>query len=193
MDFFDQDGFSLEAGISAERVAQMERRIRFLEAALVQVLRDDTALKEWFSAAELISFDLPGLPRTPSGLARHAKQHEWESCIVQGAHGERRLYHFSSLPRRAFEEMLERVLRNPIADASMAAMVPDVPVVPRRPGRPQGELTPQWLLPLMRLLKKETLPVGEAVLRLPVDEQTGRRPQVGEVVRELQKLGMMGR
>lgn len=192
MDFSDQDFMDLRAGISSAQLGRLHRRIRYLEAALVQVLRDESALREWFSSSEIVSFELPGLPRTVSGMTRHAKDNAWEKRIVMGPRGEQKEYHFTSLPARAFDIMLERVLRNPMQDQETASLVPNIPRTKSKPAvSSTGQATSQWLLPLMRILKKEPMPIGEAVLRLPPDFHTGRRPDLHEVVFELRQLGLI--
>lgn len=72
-------------------------------------------------------------------------------------------------------------------------------MVPTRPARPArasaraaGAATPQWLLPLMRLMRVDSLPLAQAVRRLPVDPASGARPAMREVVGKLQLRGMLG-
>lgn len=192
MDFFDQDSFDLAAGISAAQLACMQRRIRYLEAALAQVTGCDRALREWFSAAELVRYGLPGLPVTASGLTRHARAHEWEYRVAPGPRGERMEYHFTSLPQHAFDEMLARILRSAAQVHDMAELVPNIP----RPARPssdrrRSEPTPQWLLPLMRILRQKPMPIGQAVKLLPPDIATGHRPDIQEVVQQLREIGLL--
>lgn len=192
MNIFDQDTLDLAAGISSAKLANMQRRMRYLEAALAQVTGQDNSLREWFPAAELVGYQLPGLPVTASGLIRHAKAHKWYYRIAEGQRGERMEYHFTSLPQRAFDEMLARVLRNAQATHEIASLVPDIP----RPARPhrqrqKTEPTPQWLLPLMRILRQAPIPVGRAVKMLPPDKVTGQKPDIQEVVAELRQLGML--
>jgi hypothetical protein len=192
MNIFDQDTLDLASGISAAKLANMQRRMRYLEAALTQVTGQDDALREWFSAAELVGYQLPGLPVTTSGLIRHAKAHKWDCRIAEGERGERMEYHFTSLPQRAFDTMLERVLRNAKATHEMACLVPDIPR-PARLERPRkkAEPTPQWLLPLMRILRQQPMPIGRAVRMLPPDKTTGLRPDIQEVVAKLREIGML--
>lgn len=56
MNIFDQDTLDLAAGISSAKLANMQRRMRYLEAALAQVTGQDNSLREWFPAAELIGY-----------------------------------------------------------------------------------------------------------------------------------------
>lgn len=188
----DQGAMLLMGGISSDQVARLQRRIRYLEAALLQVLRGESRLREWFSASDLVSFRLPGLPATQSGMSRHARDNRWESRIITGIRGETRQYHFASLPNRAFDAMLERVLRCPVPDEALGEMVPTMPDRQTAARGKRGcSATPQWLLPLMRILRTEPIPIGSAVLMLPADTWTGRRPEVGEVVAELRVMGLM--
>ncbi|GBR50046.1 hypothetical protein CSR02_00020 [Acetobacter pomorum] len=192
MNIFDQDTLDLAAGISADKLANMQRRMRYLEAALAQVTGQDNSLREWFPAAELVSYQLPGLPVTASGLIRHAKAHKWDYRIAEGLRGERIEYHFTSLPQQAFNEMLERVLRNAKTTYEISSLVPTIPrpAKIRRPSQ-KTDPTPQWLLPLMRILREKPISVGHAMKMLPADAVTGERPDIQEVVNTLKKLGML--
>ena len=188
----DQETLDLAAGVSAAQLACMQRRIRYLEAALAQVMGGRDTLREWFPAAELARYALPGLPVTASGLTRHARAHDWEYRIVPGARGERVEYHFTSLPQRAFDDMLARVLATAEQVHEMAGMVPSIPK-PEQPARAtrKSAPTPQWLLPLMRILRREPMPIGRAVRMLPPDRATGQRPDIQEVVAQLREIGLL--
>lgn len=99
---------------------RLQRRLRYVEAALVQMLREERRLREWFSAPKLVSMGLPGLPRTASGLTRHARERGWESKITRrdGA-GEMRVCHFASLPPGAFEALIGLVMRTPAPEPAV--------------------------------------------------------------------------
>lgn len=168
----DNDGLPLAAAISAAELARLRRRLVFLEAALVQVLRDERRVREWFSAGDLAALRLPGLPSSASAIARMAKRERWETRITTGRGGERQMYHHSALPRAAFAELLTRVMRahagpdglpDPPAPAAPAPALAPPPAQRHAPGAP----TPQWVLPLLRLLKAGEPTLEDAVRKLP--------------------------
>jgi hypothetical protein len=168
----EDDGFTLAAMIPAADLARLRRRVAFLEAALVQVLRDEGALREWFTAGELAALALPGLPATASGIARMARRERWEARITMGRGGERSVYHFSALPRAAFAELLARVIRAgagpdglPEAEAGRIAAPALAPPL-HRPAPLAANATPQWVLPLLRLLRGGVPDLDQAVAEL---------------------------
>jgi hypothetical protein len=165
----EDDRLDLAALIPAAELARLRRRVAFLEAALVQALRDDFRLKEWFSAGELAALALPGMPGTASGIARQAKRERWEARITLGRGGERTVYHFSSLPRAAFAELLNRVLRAELApDGTAEAGAPAPALAPplHAPAPKAPNPTPQWVLPLLRLLRSGAPTLDQAVADL---------------------------
>jgi hypothetical protein len=168
----EDDRLDLAALIPAAELARLRRRVAFLEAALVQALRDEGELREWFSAGELAALALPGLPATASGIARQARREGWEARITMGRGGERTVYHFSALPRAAFAELLNGVLRAGAGPDGLpeagAALMPAPALAPpvRHTRRPEGNATPQWLLPLVRLLRGGVPDLGDAVDQL---------------------------
>lgn len=150
------ESFDFTVTISAAEWSETQRRLRFVEAALIQTLRGQRVLKEWFTAAELAAFGLPGLPGTKQGLLRRAHAEDWRSRAMYGTGGARYEFHFSSLPRRAFEELLERIVATMPAGAALppSAQVPSVPERPMAVSLPSAvNATPQWLLPLLRVVK----------------------------------------
>lgn len=169
----NEDGLTLSAVIPAAELGRLRRRVMFLEAALVQVLRDERQVREWFAAGELAALMLPGMPVTASGIARLARRERWEQRITMRRGAERVVYHFSSLPRAAFAELLARVLRggegpDGIAEHDAAAPFPALaPPPPMRAARPAASnATPQWLLPLVRIVKGGVTRVEDAVAEL---------------------------
>jgi hypothetical protein len=191
----EDDRLDLAALIPAAELARLRRRVAFLEAALIQALRDEGELQEWFSAGELAALALPGLPATGSGVARQARRERWEARITMGRRGERTVYHFSALPRAAFAELLNRVLRASAGPDGLpeAAKVPAPALAPpvraTRPAR--GNATPQWVLPLLRLLRGGTPDLGDAVdqlaTALPPDVPC---PSLAEARETLRALGI---
>jgi hypothetical protein len=163
----------LEASLPAAELARLQRRVVFLEAALIQVMRDDHGLKEWFTAAEIACLGLPGLPTTRSGVARVAREQGWRFRTIRGPRGEQRVYHFADLPRRAFTAFVERVVhvgRDPgegaaLAEATGLQPALAAPVAPAVPAA--ANTTPAWTLPLLRLLKAGGGPLEHALGELP--------------------------
>lgn len=186
-----QDKFSLSVTIPAADLAQLRRRVTYLEAALVQVLRDERRIKEWFSAAELVALRLPGLPASRAAVTRVARSAGWVVRAVTCQGGQRHEYHFTSLPRRAFEAMIGMVLA-PRGDGATVDQVPDIPV-PEAPPSPPENTSPPWLLPLMRVIRAETpATVREAIDLLPrYLPQGAPYPTIAEATEALRNLGMV--
>jgi hypothetical protein len=153
------DLFSLTVTVAADEWARAQRRIRYLEAALVQAYRAQRQLKEWFTVAELLALRLPDLPTTRQGVVRRAHAEDWLCRIATGRGGERWEFHFTNLPRKAFEEMIRRIVEPPsdTMDAPISAApaphVPEVPPPEPEPVAPGLATAPLWLLPLMRLIR----------------------------------------
>ena len=166
----NDDGLTLSAVIPAAELGRLRRRVMFLEAALVQVLRDERQVREWFTAGELAALMLPGMPATASGIARLAKRERWEPRITMGRGGERVVFHFSDLPRAAFVELLNRVMRGgdgPDGLADHAMPFPALAAAPaRRAPADAPNATPQWLLPLVRIIRGGVTRVEDAVEEL---------------------------
>lgn len=147
--------FSLTVAVGADEWARAQRRIRYLEAALVQAYRNQRQLKEWFTAGELAALSLPDLPTTRQALVRRAHAENWSYRIALGRGGERYEFHFVSLPRRAFEEMIRRIVEPeyPLEDEKRNA--PEIPegAVPTEIAAATTDAPPMWQLPLMRIIK----------------------------------------
>jgi hypothetical protein len=181
--------FSLTVAISADEWACAQRRIRYLEAALVQAYRNQRQLKEWFTAAELVALSLPDLPATRQALIRRAHAEHWSCRIASGRGGEHYEFHFVNLPRRAFEEMIRRIVEPDHPLVEEKGDVPEVPdgVVPASTADPVIEAPPVWLLPLMRIIKScPSASVDDAlfVLRrsLPPHATIPSRDEVADVI-----------
>lgn len=189
----EHDILSFDVTLPASELATLQRRVRFLEAALIQVLRDGNRIKEWFGAAELAGLALPGMPATAAGVTRLAKSQGWRVRKAPCQGGHRHLYHFSSLPRRAFETVIERIVTAPLAAVAAGGMAPDIPAPPPPPmTEHDGRTVPQWVLPLMRLMRGgET--VAEAVRELPQHLPSDVPcPTPMEAYRVLSGLGLVG-
>lgn len=189
----EQDGFSLDVTIPAAEMAQLRRRVAYLEAALIQVLRDGNRIKEWFSAAELADLHLPGMPTSRAAVTRQAKKEGWMARQVPGQRGAPHIYHFSSLPRRAFAALIDLVLKNP---PPVPEPVTDVPALPAPTVPAQIDATntaPSWMLPLMRVIRVDgAATVREALELLPRYLPAGVPcPTPDEAAEVLRRLGMV--
>jgi len=190
----DDDEFALTVEVPAEQWAFACRRVRFLEAAIVQILGDRGRLREWFSAPELASLSLPGLPTTRQGVARLAKAEEWRSRIVMRRGQEVREFHCAALPDRAFDGLIERVIAAPRHEGE------DIPPTNNTlPAKPPGDVTsdggnttPPWVLPLMRVMRSQHVPSVESALReLPRHLPSGAGcPTLHEAMNALRDIGM---
>jgi Mu DNA-binding domain len=190
-----QDGLALSVTIPAADLSRLQRRVAYLEAVLIQVMREKKRIKEWFSAAELVALRLPGLPTTKGATTRHARAEGWAARAVPCQGGQRHEYHFSSLPRRAFDALIAMVVA-PLAGAApfdQVAQVPDLPKAIPPPPRPQNA-SPPWLLPLMRMMRQQGTPnVSDAIRELPAYLPAGIAcPTEGEAREVLRALGMVG-
>lgn len=188
------DNFGLVVSVSADEWAYTRRRLAYLEAVLVRIVRDRANIQEWFSAGELAAKRLPGLPENKAGITRRATQDRWRKRKVQGARRWHYAYHVSSLPGRTFDALIARVLDLPPLDG-VISVVPDLPDMPAPlPAMPENT-APPWVLPLVRLLRTETGGnLGEAWDRLPDFLPPGiELPDVDEAVRVLIRFGIAGR
>lgn len=140
----------LEVTVPAEEWAYLKRRADYLEAVLVQVLRDKGRVREWFSATDLAALRLPGLPASKAALTRLANAQGWRRRERTGRGGTHFLYHVTNLPPRAFDHLISIIVGE--APAPAPPVVPDVPV-PSPEATPPRNATAPWELPLLRLVK----------------------------------------
>ncbi len=184
----------LTVSVPAEEYAYLRRRVVYLEAMLMRFVRDNTGMREWFPAAELAGMLLPGLPTTPDAVARRAAQERWTKRKTR-AHGRWfTVYHVCSLPKRAFDALIARLLDLPDIDET-APLVDVLPPVPTPAPRPIAEnAAPAWVLPLMRIMKRETDgDLREAWQRLPEQLPPDvALPDVEEAATILVSLGILG-
>lgn len=188
------DTFDFTVTISAAQWSELQRRLRFVEAALVQALRGQRQLKEWFGAAELAELGLPGLPGTRQGLLKRAHAEKWEHRSMYGSGGERYEFHFSSLPRLAFEALLERIIITMPGEAAPAPRPAPAPAIPPRamavPLPVQAvNTTPAWLLPLLRVVRSDRVDdvddiVKRVASRLPPGMAVPTPAEVREALRQ---------
>ena len=158
-----QDKFGLMTTATAD-LAQLRRRIVYVEAALAQLLGDREQLREWFSASELAAMALPGLPTTRQEVGQLASSQAWRTKIMVGRHGVRRLYHFDALPLCAFNGLIRAVMRAATGPGSATAETVDAPIAT---STEHDKITPSWVLPLIRIMRNNNLPLDAALSRLP--------------------------
>lgn len=179
--------FDLTVQVDAGAWAYAQRRLSFLETLLVRVLREHFEVQEWFTASEFEVLRLPGLPTHRSTITRKARQEGWECRWAQG----RYLFHVSALPSRAFDALLTRILDLPPVEAEAGAWF-DLPSPPAPEPPMPVNTAPQWVLPLMRLMRNETDgDLARAWRELPhhVPEGTAL-PTVQEAAQVLVRFGL---
>lgn len=138
---------SLMVTVPADDWAQVNRRVAYLEALLLRVVREESAFREWYQAAELEALRLPGLPPTRQAIARKANAERWPRVRKEG----RFFYHVTALPARAFDALLARIIDLPPLDSGTDDLF-DLPY-PLPPETLPQNAAPPWVLPLMRLMK----------------------------------------
>lgn len=191
------DGLALTVVVDADEWAYSQRRLTYLHCMLLRVIRDEVGMVEWYSAEELASLRLPGLPDNRAAITRKARAAKWTSQ-VRPDRGERYFrYHVASLPGRAFDTLISRILDMPEVEEDVLPM-PDI-----RPGPeaadaaplPPENTAPAWVLPLMRLMKGEAKgDLGKAWTQLPDTLPAGTLlPTVHEAAAVLISLGLAGR
>ena len=192
-EFDDGGGLPLSVTVAADEWAFVRRRVRYLEAVIIQVLRDKNRLREWYGAAELAALVLPGLPRSRQGIGKLAAAQNWRRRMERG----RFEYHCASLPGRAFDGLLQRIIGTPdeLADDGIAPL--PAPVVPAPPAPVKAPIAantntaPVWVLPLLRVLKANPGELEQAVAELPERLPAGVEcPTIGEVRATLERLGI---
>lgn len=185
----NEKGFDLTVTLPATELAALCRRARYLEATLIQVMRGDRGVKEWFTAAELAALRLPGMAASKGAITRQAREQGWNSR--SGLHDAHE-YHFSTLPRRAFEALVDRVLAPLVHPNSPPPRLPAV-TPPPEPQYTRTDITPLWLLPLMRVVRTEVpATVQEAIELLSAHVLKGMvLPTMEEASEALRRVGMI--
>lgn len=150
----DTEGFSLMVHVPADQWANANRRVIYLEAALIQLLQDRERIQEWYDAGELSALRLTGLPTGKGAITRMANAAKWVRRPLSGYGGKRYEYHFTSFPKRAFDDLINRILNIPEPeDMPVKRRAPDVAPAPAIPCPEVDNMAPPWVLPFMRLLK----------------------------------------
>lgn len=183
---------ALAVQIPAQKWDAINRRLRWLEAALVQILGNGEGIREWLDAAELAG--LEGLPETRSGVTRVATARQWRRRIITGRGGERYQYHYTAIPGRAFDALLKRIGRtaHPATTATGAPWI-ETPPVAEKPAvrRLPDNAAPPWVLPFMRLMKGAGGDMAAAWRSLPANLPTGVCcPDLQEAAQTLVRLGI---
>lgn len=189
--FDDPTGLPLTVTIPVDELAYLKRRAQYLEAVMLQVLRDHAALREWFPAAELAALKLPGLPHSKAGLAKLASSQSWRRRRTTGQGGSRYEYHVTALPPRAFDHLIGLIVGTVVQKGAIPP--PQVPEAPldHTSSPPSPTPTPPWLLPLMRLVKKGRMgTLTDICTALPKTLPEGvPAPTREEVAKALRRLG----
>lgn len=167
------DTLFLTVQVPAEEWDFNRRRLRYLQAVLYQLLRDEGRLREWFTARELVDLNLPGLPNTRQGVAVMARRARWRQRDTVRDGRQAIEYHACSLPGRAFDGLLDRIIRAASdcveeLDLEMEP-APSIPAPPAQRIEPIPGMVDTWVLPLMRLIRaKPELPLADALAELPL-------------------------
>lgn len=194
----DNQGMDLTVTVPASEWAALRRRVVFLEAVAIQMLRDGDNIKEWFGVAELAALRLPGLPKANNAITRFAHDAGWKVKVVPCQGGARHLYHFSDLPRRAFEALIDRIVKNPPAGSENLGNQVDQVAPKRRREKPVSppicatNAAPAWVLPLMRIIRAEGANMSQALDALPKTLPKGTAcPTREEAIEVLTRLGLV--
>lgn len=184
--------FKLSVHVPADEWAYNQRRITYLESLLISVLRDKSKIKEWYDAKELAALTLPSLPMTEQGISRKASNQNW----LKKKNGKRFQYHYATLPARAFDALVGKLLKMPCSENSThdkhKLATPDTPQPKQKSSLPNNA-APPWVLPLMRLLKGNAQGnLTKAWADLPAHLPTGTTlPDVDEAASTLIRLGLV--
>lgn len=197
----DNQGLDLSVTVPASEWGMLKRRVAYLEAALIQVMREGEGIKEWFGTADLQALRLPDIPTSKNAITRLAREQGWLMREVECQGGTRHVYHFSSLPRRAFQELLDRVLQRPPNGSELVGnqddQVDQVTTKRRRskavsPPICATNAAPAWVLPLMRIIRAEGGNVSQALDELPGVLPAGVAcPSREEALEVLSRLGLV--
>jgi len=178
--------FDLAVHVPADEWAYCQRRLAFLETLLLRLVHDHAEIPEWYDAAQLAAQQLPALPGSAQAIARRANAQGW----LARKDGKRLVYHVVSLPPRAFDALLARILDLPMPHVEFE-MRPEPPARPE-PQPDTGDIAPPWVLPLVRLMKGEARgSLGAAWLRLPDHVPQGTiLPTARQAAETLVRLGL---
>ncbi|TAX26335.1 DNA-binding protein [Rhizobium leguminosarum] len=184
--------FDLTVSVPAEDWAYAQRRLKYLEALLMRIVRHSEN-QEWFTAAELAGKILPGLPTTIEGVARKASKEKWPSRKGKFQGRFFKAFHVSSLPPRAFDALISSILDLPPID-EVVMIIPNPPIPAPVAREEPTNTAPPWLLPLVRIMKTETAGnLTEAWQKLPERLPPGvPLPEVKDAAAILVHFGIVG-
>lgn len=187
---------NLTVQVPADEWAYAQRRLTYLETLLVRIVRDLRDPQEWFTAAELAALGLPGLPASRAGIAGRAKAARWPFRRL----GRHVVYHVTSLPTRAFDDLIARILDLPVYDIEVPDVSPAAGAAARAApativGNDPENTAPAWVLPLMRLIRGEANgSLAKAWRALPDHLPSGTvLPDVNQAATVLVNLGLGNR
>ncbi|ESY42038.1 hypothetical protein X747_14760 [Mesorhizobium sp. LNJC384A00] len=176
----------LTVQVPADEWAYCQRRLTYLETMLLHMVRDLGETQEWYNAGDLAALRLPGLPWSREGVTARARAARWPRRRV----GKHILYHVTSLPPRAFDALIARILDLPVEEYEPVPNVAAI-AVPAK-GASDQNTAPAWVLPLMRLMRGEAHgSLSEAWRALPGHLPNGTvLPSVNEAATVLIELGL---
>ncbi|MGO4563424.1 DNA-binding protein [Rhizobiales bacterium 3FA27D7] len=184
--------FPLTVQVTADEWAFAQRRLTYLEALLLRLVREKKNIQEWYRASELAAMRLPGLPDTADGVVRKATAGRWPRKDISVKGRKVGVYHVASLPNRAFDALIGRVLDVPELGGAPRP-VPNLPPVEAPPPPVAPNTAPAWVLPLIRLIKgKAEGDLARAWEELPNNVPFGTvLPTAEQAVMVLMDLGLM--
>lgn len=185
--------FDLTINVPADEWAFCQRRLTYLETLLLRLVRDRRNIQEWYDAEELAALRLPGLPGSGRAVARKATAARWQRRRADDGRSRRHVYHVTSLPARAFDALIARILDLPEMDEA-----PQLPALSQAAAEKvqhaDTNTAPAWVLPLMRLMKGHGGNLGAAWRELPEHLPRGvALPTTEEAAMILVGLGLAGR
>lgn len=166
-------GLSLDLTINvpADEWAFCQRRMTYLETLLLRLVRDQRNIQEWYDAEELAALRLPGLPGSGRAVSRKASVARWRRRWAADGGSRRYVYHVTSLPARAYDALIARILNLPEMEFESETISFSIPSLPPAPAAEPPPATlntaPAWVLPLLRLLKGHGGNLGAAWRELP--------------------------
>lgn len=86
-------------------------------------------MKEWFSANDLVG--LNGMPNSPQGINKKARQEEWQKQQKSGTQGKAFEYHISSLPPETQQQLKLKAALAAIPQKDVVEKKPDADLMQR--------------------------------------------------------------
>lgn len=180
------ESLNLAVAVPADQWAYFQRRLIYLEMLVLRLAREADNFDEWMSAADLAALALPGLPLTRAGIVRKAGTKRWRCKRQKGL---ATVYHVTSLPARAFDALMSKMLNVPDIDQCRECDIDAIsaPVPPKT-----AVAAPPWVLPLMRLYRGEAAgDIAAAWRSLPNHMPAGMEmPTIDQAAVTLYDLGL---